>query len=58
MILFFSSAIEAISKPSIGFKVTKDERFHPQEYIKYFEDWNHPANKEIKPEGMFKMVSK
>ena len=45
--------IEAVSKPSIEFKVKADAWFKPEEYIEYFEDLNLTANTEIGREGRF-----
>jgi len=53
-----------VSKPSIGFKVQSSlhelrptgkaaVRLQPEEYIRYFEDWNRTPNAEIGSEGRF-----
>ena len=61
-------SIEAISKPSIRFKIkadrgrqpqklgTRSERVgseHSEEIVSYFEDWIPRSNAEIGPEGRF-----
>jgi hypothetical protein len=45
--------IEAVSKPSIGFKVKANCEGQPQEYQGYFEDWTSQFNTEIETEGRF-----
>ena len=48
-----NKGLEAISKPSIGFKVKADAGFKPEEYIEYFEALNRASNAEIGREGRF-----
>jgi len=48
-----SRYVEAVSKPSIGFKVKAAAGFKPEEYIKYFEDLDRAPNAEIGPYGRF-----
>jgi len=45
--------LEAVSKPSIGFKVKADAKFKPEEYFRYFEDLKRVPNAEIEFEGRF-----
>ena len=48
--------LEAVSKPSIGFKVKAAARFKLEEYIGYFEDLNQAPNAEIGPKDNLETV--